>query len=92
MEYYWNIGGSGNRIPNYFMNVFYPWVVGNDEVKKKIEDKFLGVHEYLPSGRGPCYSSKFDDDHPYYIQKSLDKLRKVFEEEINYVEQKLQSR
>ena len=59
---------------------------------QKIEDKFLGVHEYLPSGRGPCYSSKFDDDHPYYIQKSLDKLRKVFEEEINYVEQKLQSR
>tara|TARA_E500000318_G_scaffold82135_1_gene77452 strand:- start:3054 stop:3980 length:927 start_codon:yes stop_codon:yes gene_type:complete len=89
MEYYWNIGGSGNRIPNYFFEVFYPWVIGNDTERAKIEVQYAGVHEYLPAGRGPCYSNKFDGNHPIYIEKSLDRLNKILEEELNYVRRKI---
>jgi SAM-dependent methyltransferase len=91
VEYYQSIGGTVNRIPNYFFEVFYPWVIGNQQERKIIEDKFIGVHEYLPAVRGPCYSDKFTGEHPYFIEKSLNKLKETFNEELNYVTEKLKA-
>ena len=91
INYYYGIGGWANRIPNYFLDVYYPWITGNDEQKKQIEKKYNGVHEYLPSGRNESFTKSFTKDHPDSIKKSMPDFLKTIKEELEHVGRKLQT-
>lgn len=54
---------------NYYENVFIPWITGDDEQKRLIEQKYKGVHEWLPEVRGECYTARFKGEHPEAIKK-----------------------
>jgi len=89
INYYMNIGGMGNRIPNYFFNVYWPWINGNDQIKQEIENKYVGVHEYLPQGRGPSFTKLLETEHPISIKNNIIELRERFNIEVNIVKNKL---
>ena len=89
INYYYGIGGMGNRIPNYFFDVYWPWVTGDKGAQSAIEDTFKGVHEYLPSGRGESYTQWFKREHPKPIRKSLPDLKAKFDEQVEHVKEKL---
>tara|TARA_B100001123_G_C15212237_1_gene987746 strand:- start:100 stop:1002 length:903 start_codon:yes stop_codon:yes gene_type:complete len=89
INYYYGIGGMGNRIPDYFFDVYWPWVTGDESVKKTIEDKFNGVHEYLPHGRIESFTKNFEREHPTPIKDNMDKLKEEFDHQIKHVEEKL---
>jgi hypothetical protein len=77
MNYYATFVANGT-IPQYFRNVYLPWVTGNDDDKRRIEAQHLGVHEWIPARRGPCFTHLFNDTHPESILKSLPELTNVF--------------
>lgn len=69
-------------IPDYFNRVYLPWVTGDDVAKNEIESRFWGVHDWLPSRRGDCYTARFSGDHPREIAKSLPRLKQRIADEI----------
>ena len=69
-------------IDNYFESIYHPWVLGNDSVKKEIEDKYRGVHEFIHSYRGDCYTANFVGTHHQAILDSKDKLKRKFYEQL----------
>ena len=71
--YYATFLKNGN-IPNYFQNVYLPWIKGDSQVKGNIETNYQGVHEWVPERRGPCFTSEFLGNHPESIQLSLNDL------------------
>jgi len=79
---YYKAAVSTSNIPNYFENVYFPWVVGDDQQKANIENIYNGVHEWHPSIRGACRTKKFEGVHPVEIQKDLEKLKGIFQREI----------
>jgi len=81
MSYYATFVRNGT-IFNYFQNVYLPWVTGNDLDRRHIEAQNLGVHEWVPSRRGACFTAKFNDVHPESISNSLTELNKVFAEQL----------
>jgi len=91
INYYYGIGGTGNRIPNYFFDVYYPWITGDKNQKSEIEAKFKGVHEYLPSVRGDCFTREFTGEHPISIKNNISSLKDIFEKEKLYVAEKLRT-
>ncbi len=84
IDYYANSGVfiSGGVIDNYFNEVYLKWVLGNDNDKSNIENKYQGVHEYVPQRRGDCYTEYFGNYHPESIIESINSLRKIFDEEL----------
>lgn len=74
VNYYKDSVSKQNCIDDYFYKIYYPWITGNNNQKKLIEDKFLGVHEFLPSVRGDCYTAPFALSHPESINKSISDL------------------
>jgi hypothetical protein len=73
------VGDKDVQIPNYFNDVYLPWLQGKRE---EIEQKYEGVHEWKPSYRGPCYTTPFTGNHPTIIQQNLNKLQKKFDEQL----------
>lgn len=82
INYYKTSVSKQNCINDYFQQIYLPWVTGSDFEKKSIENKYYGVHEFLPHIRGECYTSKFIDSHPESITKDLSNLKKVFNEQL----------
>jgi glycosyltransferase involved in cell wall biosynthesis len=78
-QYYASMGGN---IPDYYQNVYLPWVCGNEIARDVIEREYMGVHNWLPERRGPCRTAPFDGQHPEEIQRVLPELRKRFEFEL----------
>lgn len=74
ISYYKDSVSKQNCINNYFKSIYLPWILGKEEDKKQIEKKFLGVHEFNPVIRGPCYTSDFFDSHPESIEANKDKI------------------
>lgn len=74
VNYYKDSVSKQNCIDDYFYKIYYPWITGDNNQKKSIEDKFLGVHEFLPSVRGDCYTTPFHLSHPESISKSISDL------------------
>lgn len=73
----------GRCIPDYFNQVYLPWVRGSDAEKQAIEDRWLGTHDFLPETRGPCFTEPFSPRrHPPAIEKRLPQLRQKLEEEL----------
>ena len=74
VNYYKDSVSRGNCIDNYFNEIYLPWVIGNDNSKKEIESKYIGVHEFKPNVRGECYTDKFTLEHPESIRNNMDEL------------------
>jgi len=72
----------GGNIESYFSNVYLPWVLGDDAQKTYIEFKYEGVHNWLPSRRGPCYTTLPNRAHPALIQSAMPRLKERFEREL----------
>jgi hypothetical protein len=81
--YYKDIVSKQNCIDNYFNEIYLPWVLGDDNQKKDIENKFLGVHEFKPHVRGECYTTKFEGTHPESINKDMEILKENFKKQLN---------
>ncbi len=79
INYYKDSVSKTNCIDDYFDILYMPWVLSNNEVKrKKIEDAYRGVHEFKPESRGDCYTAEFTYGHPESIIRNLDKLKADF--------------
>lgn len=79
---------KGQCIPNYFYEVWLPWVKswwlkGEDRWKwQEIENKWRGVHEFMPSARGDAFTEAYDGIMPPAIVSSMPELLTKFEEEL----------
>jgi len=82
INYYKDSVSRENCIDNYYKRIYLPWVKGNEDERQKIENEFLGVHEFKPNSRGECYTKKFEWKHPESIQKDLEILKKEFTEQL----------
>jgi len=80
LKYYRESLNTHNCIDNYFKEVYLPWVTGDESEKQKVEDKYNGVHEWLPHSRGPCRTAHFSGSHPEIID--LDKLKNKFNDQL----------
>jgi len=86
MEYYSKSLNVHNIIPNYFNNVYWKWVNGDDNIKNEVEQTYLGVHEFLPHNRGGCFTNLFTNNkHPEAIVKDFDLLKNRFDNEIKLI-------
>ena len=72
----------GRCIPDFFNQVYLPWARGDDAQKQAIEDKHNGCHDFLPSARGPCFTTPFKGPHPLAIEKRLPRLRRELESQL----------
>jgi hypothetical protein len=71
--YYAEMGGN---IPDYFDRVYLPWALGDSESRYEIEERYDGVHNWLPDRRGPCRTAQFKGEHPAEIQKVMPQLQR----------------
>lgn len=80
IQYYENaVIAKGNCIPQYYKDVYLKWVMGNEEAKQEIENKYGGVHEFVyPAARGECRTLPFTGQHPQAIVKSMPELQDKF--------------
>jgi hypothetical protein len=81
-EYYRESVAPGRCIPNYFDQVYLPWVRGTEAERQAIEDKYNGTHDFLSEIRGPCRTEPFGRPHPPAIEKRLPQLRQRLEAEL----------
>ena len=79
IEYYRAKVSRQNCIPNYFQDVYMEWMSGN---KDKVENKWLGVHEFIPAIRGPARTERFIGFHPENIRKRLPEFTKRIQDEL----------
>jgi hypothetical protein len=71
--YYAEMGGN---IPDYFERVYLPWVLGDSYERYAIEERYNGVHNWLPSRRGSCRTREFVGEHPAEIQRVMGELKR----------------
>jgi hypothetical protein len=84
INYYKSSVSRENCIDNYFDEIYLPWVTKPEE-REKIENKYMGVHEFKPNVRGECYTKKFTGIHPKSIQNNIDNLQNEFKNQlVNY--------
>lgn len=78
VRYYENaVIEPGKCIPDYFNQVWLPWVTDADS-RTLIERKYQGVHEFIPSYRGPAFTRKFMGSHPEVILRDMEELNREF--------------
>lgn len=85
INYYKDSVSKNNCIDNYFTEIYLPWVNGDNQTKKQIEDRFLGVHEFKPHVRGECFTAKFTDVHPESINKNMSDLKNKFNDQLKNI-------
>lgn len=83
IQYYKKEIAKHNCIDDYFEKVWLPWVKGNDLERQSIQSQYIGVHEFKPSYRGPCYPELFTGEHPLRIAFTMDQLKKRFDDELS---------
>jgi len=82
VKYYKEAISLDNCIDDYFDEVYYPWVMGNDRGKKLVEDCYNGVHEFKPQYRGECRTKPFEGTHPEAIANNLGPLKLKFHNQL----------
>lgn len=83
INYYRNAVAINNCIPNYFNEVYLPWVMAkNRSGKQVVENKYNGVHEFLPNYRGPARTKVFQRKHPDIILRNIYELRRKFRSQL----------
>ncbi len=83
VSYYKHSVSKQNCIDNYFDRIYLPWIKGDDLVKQQIESAYLGVHEFKPSVRGPCFTTPFKDSHPESITNNINSLQQTITEQLS---------
>lgn len=84
LKYYEDaIISKGNCIPNYFNDVFVPWVNGNAGDRAIIEARWKGVQEFSPKIRGDAYTIPFEGTHPEVILRDMEQLKQKFRQQLN---------
>jgi hypothetical protein len=76
---------AGGTIPDYFRSVYMPWVTGNVITRQSIERRHSGVHEWIPSRRGDCYTAPFTGKHPEAIEQNMPRILEEFHSQVSYV-------
>lgn len=66
--------GKGKIIDDYYNQVYLRWIRGDEAARQRIEDRYDGVHEFLPRYRGTCRTARFTGKHPEAIKKRLSAL------------------
>jgi hypothetical protein len=85
VNYYKDSVSRDNCIDDYFNKIYLPWVIGDENDRKKIENQYLGVHEFKPNIRGECFTAKFEGQHPMAIKNNLESLKNKFDAQLkNY--------
>lgn len=79
---YYEYREKGRVIPDYFRQVYLPWVLSMPSQREALEKKWQGVHNWLPKNRGDCYTRKFEGEHPQVIKDAMPKLFKRFVTEL----------
>lgn len=69
-------------IDEYFEQVFVPWVQGTPQVRKGIEDKFNGVHEFTPQHRGGTRTEAFRGTHPAVIARDMENTKQKIQAQL----------
>lgn len=82
VQYYKAAVSKDLCIDNYFDRIYLPWVLGDEGKKKQIEAQFKGVHEFVISYRGACYTAKFKGEHPKIIQENIFAFKHLFDEQL----------
>ena len=82
IQYYKTSVSKENCIDNYFQNIYLPWVNGDENRKKIIENLYLGVHEFKAHLRGPCFTAKFEGHHPESIYKNINTLKQTLNDQL----------
>ena len=82
IQYYKNAISKENCIDDYFEKIYLPWVIGNDDEKRIIEEKYEGVHEFVPKYRGECYTAPFINEHPQIIKNNMEKLKEKYDTQL----------
>ena len=81
ISYYKDRVSKDRCIDNYFSNIYMPWMCNNPENRYELERRFIGVHEFKPEFRGPCYTAPFHDTHPQSIKNNkVNILNKISEQ------------
>jgi hypothetical protein len=80
---YYSTFVTGGTIPNYFKSIYLRWVRGNIIDREILETRHQGVHEWIPSRRGPCFTRKFIGQHPESIQQILPELILKFRQQLS---------
>lgn len=79
---YYHARNPKGTIDRYYERVYLPWVTGDWAAKARIEDKYDGVHDWLPQTRGPCRTRLFVGLHPQPIMDHLPKLQRRLRDEL----------
>ena len=90
---YYEARAAGMCIPRWYERVYLPWVRGDVDTRDRIEDEFLGVHNWTPEARaheapkcrGECYTEWFCRDHPDVINEVMPALKARFNLEMQEV-------
>lgn len=77
IDYYSNAVSS--CISNYYNEVYLPWI--NSKIDE-VENKYNGVHEWLPNLRGDSYTKEFTGEHPLIIQRDMEQLKEKFNNQL----------
>lgn len=88
IKYYKAAVSKSRCIDNYFERIYKPWVLGDLSLRSMIEAEFLGVHEFIPSIRGECYTELFTGTHPEAITSRFDFLEGRFTFEVGLMRHK----
>ncbi len=81
VQYYKAAVSQDNCIDDYFEKIYLPWVK-NPHTRHGIEEKYKGVHEFVTSYRGDCYTKWFEGRHPGIIQRDFAELRAEFNRQL----------
>ena len=91
VSYYRSKVSRDRCIEHYFQEVYLPWVRAAEHEKTLVEKKYMGVHEFKPQFRGPCFTVKFEGRHPESVQKDVTSLKARLLFELKLLEQSFAS-
>jgi len=75
-----------NCHPNYYEEIYLPWMMGD----KSVERVWLGVHEFVPNMRGESFTIKFKGEHPLPIKNKIEILKQRIKDEIEISYQRVE--
>lgn len=76
---------KGLCIEDYFNEVYLKWVLGSDEEREAIEEKYNGVQEFNPHARGASRTQPYIGQHPLVIQRDMGMLKTKFRHQLNEI-------
>jgi len=86
VSYYKDALSKEKCIDDYYHRIYLPWVLGDDQKRKAIEDEFNGVHEWKPEYRGAARTTTCSMEHPGPIIRDLPLLKAEFDRQLSLPE------